>query len=312
MTFQQLRYLLEVYHTGSISKAAENLFVTRPSISFSVTSLETELGYPIFIRTQNGLIPSPQGELVLEYASRICETHKLITSIGQEKRKRIEIASISYEPINRAFMRILDENKHRRDISFTFKPYGGTTYKKLSFFEVDCVITAPFTVNKSYVQTHLRNSSLQWKELSRIPVYICIGPGHRLYNEPDLSPKDFENDTLLDTATRALSRCTFLKDIINFNGDLAISSYYPTVTYEILEKGLAYKICKRPADKMIKQYGLRCIPLEGVSQQLMYAINPMRPLAPEVARFLQLVEDEIELFNSPCEPTANEITPNSL
>ena len=311
MTFQQLRYLLEVYHTGSISKAAANLFVTRPSISFSVTSLETELGYPIFIRTQNGLIPSPQGELVLEYASRICETHKLITSIGLEKRKRIEIGSVSYEPINRAFMRVLDENKHRRDVSFSFKAHNGTAFKKLSLFEVDCVLTAPFTVNKSYVQAHLNNHSLQWKELTRIPVYICIGPGHRLYNEPDVSPRDFENDTLLDTSTRALSRCTFLKDIIKFNGDLAISSYYPTVNYQILEKGLAYKICKRPSDKTIKHYGLRCIPLEGVSQQLMYATNPMRPLAPEVSHFLELVEEEIKTFNDPF-PAAKEIAPNSL
>ncbi len=302
MTFQQLRYILEVYHTGSISKAAENLFVTRPSVSLSVSNLETELGYPIFVRTQSGLHPSPQGQLVLEYASRICETHDLIKNIGVEKRRRIEIASVSYQPLNNAFLRLLRENTNRKDISFSFRSHGFTTFKKLSFFEVDCVFSAPFTVNKEHVQSRILSHNLQWQELKRIPVYICIGPGHRLYHVPDVTPKDFSKDTLLDTPTRALSRCTFLKDFIHFNGDIAISTSYPNVNYEILEQGLAYKICRRPINKIMQRYHLRCIPIEGVSQQLLYASNPMRTPAPEVKRYVELVQEELLAYDETALP----------
>ena len=38
MTFQQLRYLMEVYRTGSVSLAAEKLFVSRPSVSISINA----------------------------------------------------------------------------------------------------------------------------------------------------------------------------------------------------------------------------------------------------------------------------------
>ena len=298
MTFQQLHYLLEVYHTGSISKAAANLFVTRPSVSFSISSLEAELGYPIFIRTQHGLIPSPQGEQVIEYANRICETHQLITRIGKEKRKHIEIAAISYQPISNAISRILEETKDRKDISFSFNSNHGKLYNKLALLDIDCLFCAPFTVNKKYVQEHLMSRNLYWKELKSIPVYICIGPGHQLYNQAYVTPQDFAPYTLLDTSSGALSRCLFLKDIINFNADRAIASYYPVVNYEILEKGLAYKICRRPAEQIIQQYKLRCIPIDGVSQQLLYATNPIKPLAPEVSHFLELVEEELEIFGS--------------
>ncbi len=306
MTFQQLRYLLEVYRTGSISKAAENLFVTRPSVSFSISSLETELGYPIFVRTQRGLVPSPRGELVLEYAERICETHQLISNIGKEKSKDLKISTVSYQPINNAIIRILEENKTATDLSFSVNTHRGKAFHKLSMLELDCVLTAPFTINKSYVQTYLTNHNLQWSELKEIPVYICIGPGHRLYNKENILPTDFERDTLLDTPTRALSRCTLLKDIVKFNGEKDIATdHATTLNYEILEKGLAYKICHRPADSMIQQHKLRCIPLAGVSQQLMLVTNPMRPMHAEIDRFINIVKEELESFDDPL-PTKND------
>ena len=82
MTFQQLEYLLQVEKTGSISKAAEKLTVTRSSISLSVRSLEEELGYPVFLRTPTGLIPSALGEQVLDHARLICSTQKQIKALS--------------------------------------------------------------------------------------------------------------------------------------------------------------------------------------------------------------------------------------
>lgn len=300
MTFQQLRYLLEVYHSGSISKAAENLFVTRPSVSFSISSLEAELGYPIFVRTQRGLVPSARGELVLEYAERICETHQLITNIGQNNDNHIKIGTTSYQPINKAITRIIAETKNTGNLSFSVNTYRGKAFSKLTMLELDCVFTTPFTINKGYVQTYLNNHNLEWTELKEIPVYICIGPGHRLYNKENILLTDFKGDTLLDTPTRALSRCAFLKDIVGFNRENDIATDRATaLNYEILEKGLAYKICHRPADSMIQQHKLRCIPLPGVSQQLMLVTNPMRPMRTEIDRLINIVKEELESFDDP-------------
>ena len=58
MTFQQLQYLLEVSRTGSISGAAKNLFLAQSSVSASISNLEEELGFPIFIRSKKGVIPT--------------------------------------------------------------------------------------------------------------------------------------------------------------------------------------------------------------------------------------------------------------
>ena len=52
MTLQQLQYLMEVYRTGSISGAAKKLFLAQSSLSASISSMESELGFPVFIRTK--------------------------------------------------------------------------------------------------------------------------------------------------------------------------------------------------------------------------------------------------------------------
>ncbi|GAA3333258.1 hypothetical protein GCM10020331_096610 [Ectobacillus funiculus] len=48
MTFQQIRYIVEIAKHNSISKAASALYVTQPSISKAVRELETDLGITIF------------------------------------------------------------------------------------------------------------------------------------------------------------------------------------------------------------------------------------------------------------------------
>ena len=48
MTLQQLRYIIEIAQSGSISLAAQRLFITQPSLSKSVADLEKEMGITIF------------------------------------------------------------------------------------------------------------------------------------------------------------------------------------------------------------------------------------------------------------------------
>ena len=50
MTFQQLQYVSEVAHLGSINRAAHKLFVSQSSVSNTIKALETELGIQIFHR----------------------------------------------------------------------------------------------------------------------------------------------------------------------------------------------------------------------------------------------------------------------
>ena len=54
MDLNLYRIFLEVAKTGSISKAASSLFVSQPSISYSIKMLEEELKCKLFNRTAKG------------------------------------------------------------------------------------------------------------------------------------------------------------------------------------------------------------------------------------------------------------------
>lgn len=71
MRLEQLEYLIAIEKYGSLSKSAEQLFMTHSALSIAITKLEKELGYLIFERTSKGLIPTPYGKQVIERAKKI-------------------------------------------------------------------------------------------------------------------------------------------------------------------------------------------------------------------------------------------------
>lgn len=68
MQIEQLKYLLEVAKTRSISIAAENLFLSQPAISISLKKLEKELDATLLVRTKHGTTLTQEGKLISDLA----------------------------------------------------------------------------------------------------------------------------------------------------------------------------------------------------------------------------------------------------
>lgn len=71
MTTQQLTYVIAVAECQSISKAAEKLFVTQPSLSQFIHSIEKQLGLKLFDRSVTPLQMTDAGRLYVEWARKI-------------------------------------------------------------------------------------------------------------------------------------------------------------------------------------------------------------------------------------------------
>ena len=61
------KYIYEIYHTGSISKSANNLFISQPALSNAVKRYEKQLGYEIFNRKTSSLSVTQKGMVHIEY-----------------------------------------------------------------------------------------------------------------------------------------------------------------------------------------------------------------------------------------------------
>lgn len=73
MTLQQLKYVITVASAGTITEAANALYISQPSLTNSIHELEKEMNITIFNRTNKGISLSQEGEIFLGYARQILE-----------------------------------------------------------------------------------------------------------------------------------------------------------------------------------------------------------------------------------------------
>jgi len=71
MNTQHFVYALEVEKTGSITLAADNLYMSQPTLSKAIKDLETNLGFAVFKRTPKGVVPTQKGAEFLVHAKKI-------------------------------------------------------------------------------------------------------------------------------------------------------------------------------------------------------------------------------------------------
>ena len=72
----KLLTLLKVYETGNYTRAAEQLALTQPAVSQHIKQIEKELGIVLFMRAGGKIKPTPEGELVIQYAERVTSLYK--------------------------------------------------------------------------------------------------------------------------------------------------------------------------------------------------------------------------------------------
>lgn len=84
MRIEQLKQILEVEKYGSVSKAAEALFLAQPVLSRSISTLEKELDAQIFMRTSKGVTPTESGKSILKQAKIVLKEIEKLYQIEQD------------------------------------------------------------------------------------------------------------------------------------------------------------------------------------------------------------------------------------
>ena len=88
MTSRELLYVKTIADEGSITRAAQKLYLTQPSLSHCVTSLEKQLGTRLFRRTSAGLQLTYAGE---RYYRMACEVLRVYAAFEAEISEESEL-----------------------------------------------------------------------------------------------------------------------------------------------------------------------------------------------------------------------------
>ena len=183
MTLQQLRYIIEIAQSGSISLAAQRLFITQPSLSKSVADLEKEMGITIFYRGSRGVMLSPDGVKFLAYARQVVEQADLLEQqykFGTPVRRVFALSAQHYAVVASAFIDLVRE--YRED-QYEFTLRESRTYDiiedvRTQRSELGILFLSHF--NREVLLRIIRDAELEFVPLFTARPHIFVSTDHPL------------------------------------------------------------------------------------------------------------------------------------
>lgn len=183
MTLQQLHYIITISETGTLSKAAEVLYVSQPSLSDAVQDLERELGFALFFRSSRGMSLTNDGLEFISHARAVYSQYEMLMEKygkGGKQKKKFGISTQHYSFAVKSFVEMVKqfntaeyefairETKTREVIEdvHTFKSEIGIIY--LSDF------------NRQVITKLLKVNDLEFHKLIDCDAYVYIWKGHPL------------------------------------------------------------------------------------------------------------------------------------
>ncbi len=111
ITLQQLQYFIQVAAEGSISAAADLLYVAQPTMSAAMKDLEARAGRPLLIRSARGVSLTVDGTEFLGYAKQVVEQMALLEQryLGRPPSRRLlGVSAQHYSFVVDAFVRMVN------------------------------------------------------------------------------------------------------------------------------------------------------------------------------------------------------------
>lgn len=193
MTLQQLKYAIVISETGSMNKAAEQLYIAQPSLTEAVRSLERELGITIFNRGSRGVTLTADGVEFISYARQVYAQYENLEEhfglIGKRKQ-RFGVSTQHYSFVVKAF---IDTIKDYDASEYEFAIRETRTQDVIddvseSRSEIGVLYFNNF--NRHALEKILKTRKLSWYPLAQCGMYAYLWKEHPLAGKKSLKYED--------------------------------------------------------------------------------------------------------------------------
>ena len=216
MTLQQLRYALTIAGCGSMNEAAKRLFLSQPSLSETVKELEQEIGLQIFMRSNRGIIITPEGEEFLGYARQVIDQYGILKARYVEKQRK-EKFSVSMQHYTFAVKAFVETVKKAGMDSYEFAANETTTYdvmENVRNFKSEIGVLYLNDFNEQVLMKIIREKGLEFEELFACDTYVYLWSGHPLAGQSVISMEELDEYPCLSFDQ---GRATLLNFMIGLN-----------------------------------------------------------------------------------------------
>ena len=199
MNTTYLNYALEIERVGSISQAAQNLYMAQPNLSKAIRELEKELGFTIFKRTAKGVRSTEAGTEFLYHARQIMEqvsaVERISQRIGTDKLKyKISIPRGSY--IVDGFTSFLSELELEKGMEVTINETNALgTISNVADRGYNLGIIRYQMLDETHYLTMLKNNHLTYETIWEFEYVLVMSKNHPLANKETITPEDLSEYT---------------------------------------------------------------------------------------------------------------------
>ena len=230
MTLNQLRYFCTASRCHSITKAAEELYVTQPTVSVAIRDLEIEFGISLFYRKGNRLILTEEGEelynkatYILQYCTELQADYSSMARVKPPLRIGIPpmLSTVFFPELLTAFRR------EHPEIAVVLEEYGSVRA---------CDLVQNDTLDLALVNMEQYNiDKFHNVVLANDQVVFCVNKDHRLADKEIVTTKEMSKELLIffnaDSVQNQLLKTRFEMDGYIPNIVMRSSQIYTTLQF---------------------------------------------------------------------------------
>ncbi len=197
----QLRIFVAVARHLSFTKAAEELYISQPTVSLQVKNLEESLGTKLFLRSPGQIALTPAGEALLAQAEEILSSSARLRDLV-ERAKRRDPARVQVGVSTSAMLSVL-------------AAVAGTVEQYRERSRIDVKLANSGSLQEALLENRLDfavlsgpvdSSQLNTEELCQEELILVVSPQHRWASVGRLPLRELSQEVLLVREVGAGSR----------------------------------------------------------------------------------------------------------
>lgn len=191
MTITQWQYAVAVDKFRHFGKAAKHCNISQPTLSMQLQKLEEELGVILFDRSKNPILPTSEGEVLLDHARKILREYERIPDLLDEFKGplsgKLKIGVIPTLSPYLVPLFLKNFIKKYPQIKLTIEEYK--TEEIIKLLEAD-------ELDAALLATPLKNDQIIERVLFYEPFYLYIGEEHSLSTKKKVRESDIKSEDL--------------------------------------------------------------------------------------------------------------------
>lgn len=301
MNLQQLRYVVQIAESGSISGASDKLYISQPSLSKSLADLEEEMGLRIFERSQKGVELTEEGTRFLSHARQVVEQAAILEEEykGVERPRRVfGVSAQHYSFVVSAFVDLVREQDRSK---YEFSLRESTTFGiiedvRLLRSELGVLYRCDF--NEQVVTSAIKKAGLKFTPLFTASPHVFVSKDNPLASKKQVTLADLHPYPRL-TYDQGIRNSLFFAEELHRaeDADKSIVVTDRASLFNLVIGLNGYTISSGILSEELNGTSIVAVPLKSSEHmELGYVTIAGRPLPELGMRYIELLNDYVAAY----------------